>query len=51
MVHDGHVTRLNWQRLRRSLADPEFGEAVMAEGIRCGAFIELDRPVRANGGF
>lgn len=47
----GFVTRLKWHRLRRSLADPEFGAAVMAEGFRLGASMELDLQVRGDGGF
>lgn len=47
----GHVTRLKWHRLRRSLADPEFGAAVMAEGFALGASMELDLQVRGDGGF
>lgn len=47
----GHVTRLKWHRLRRSMADPEFGAAVMAEGFRIGASMELDLQVRGDGGF
>lgn len=47
----GRQTRLKWHRLRRSLADPEFGAAVMAEGFRIGASMELDLRVRADGGF
>ena len=47
----GHVTRLKWHRLRRSLADPEFGAAVMMEGFRLGASMELDLQVRGDGGF
>lgn len=49
-VH-GHTTRLKWHRLRRSMADPEFGPAVMAEGFRLGASMELDLQVRGDGGF
>ena len=49
-VH-GHTTRLKWHRLRRSMADPEFGAAVMAEGFRLGASMELDLQVRGDGGF
>ncbi len=48
---DGHVTRLKWHRLRRSLADPVFGAAVLAEGLRRGASMELDLQVRRDGGF
>ncbi len=51
IVAAGHVTRLKWHRLRRSLADPEFGAAVMAEGFRVGASMELDLQVRGDGGF
>lgn len=51
ITRDGHVTRLKWHRLRRSLADPEFGAEVMAEGFRLGASMELDLQVRADGGF
>ena len=47
----GHVTRLKWHRLRRARSDPEFGAAVMAEGFRLGASMELDLQVRADGGF
>ena len=47
----GFVTRLKWHRLRRSMADPEFGAAVMAEGFRLGASMELDLQVRGDGGF
>jgi glycerophosphoryl diester phosphodiesterase len=46
-----HRTRLKWHRLRRSLADPEFGATVMAEGLRLGASMELDLCVRADAGF
>ncbi len=48
---NGHQTRLKWHRLRRSMADPEFGAAAMAEGFRLGASMELDLCVRADGGF
>lgn len=48
---NGRVTRLKWHRLRRSLADPEFGAAVMAQGFRLGATMELDLQVRGDGGF
>ena len=51
IVEAGHVTRLKWHRLRRSMADPEFGLDVMAEGFRVGASMELDLQVRADGGF
>lgn len=51
IIADGHVTRLKWHRLRRSMADPEFGAAVMAEGFRHGASMELDLQVRGDGGF
>lgn len=51
IVASGQVTRLKWHRLRRSLADPEFGAAVMAEGFRLGASMELDLQVRGDGGF
>ena len=51
LYHDGHRTRLKWHRLRRSMADPEFGAAVLAEGFRMGASMELDLQVRADGGF
>ena len=45
----GHVARLKWHRLRRSLTDPEFGAAVMAQGFgprwswtfRCAAMAGL----------
>jgi glycerophosphoryl diester phosphodiesterase len=51
IVASGHVTRLKWHRLRRSMADPEFGTAVMAEGFKLGASMELDLQVRGDGGF
>ena len=51
IISGGHVTRLKWHRLRRSMADPEFSVAVMAEGFRLGASMELDLQVRADGGF
>lgn len=51
LFHEGHRTRLKWHRLRRSLSDPEFGAAVLAEGFRLGASMELDLQVRADGGF
>lgn len=51
IIHAGHATRLKWHRLRRSLADPEFGLSVMAEGFALGASMELDLQVRADGGF
>ena len=51
ITHKGHLTRLKWHRLRRSLADPEFGAAVMAEGFRLGASMELDLQIRGDGGF
>ena len=46
-----HTTRLKWHRLRRSFADPEFSIAVMEDGFRLGASMELDLQVRADGGF
>jgi len=46
-----HTTRLKWHRLRRSFADPEFSTAVMEDGFRIGASMELDLQVRADGGF
>lgn len=49
--HKGHSVRLKWHRLRRSLADPPFGLAVMEEGFRLGASMELDLQRRADGGF
>jgi glycerophosphoryl diester phosphodiesterase len=49
--HDGHATRLKWHRLRRSFADPLFAGAVMAEGFRLGASMELDLRVRGDHGF
>lgn len=49
--HAGHPTRLKWHRLRRSMADPEFGATVMAQGFALGASMELDLQVRADGGF
>ncbi len=45
------MTRLKWHRLRTKRADPEFGAAVMAEGFRFGASMELDLRVRRDGGF
>ena len=51
IVESGHVTRLKWHRLRRSMADPEFGTAVMAEGFKLGASMELDLQARGDGGF
>ena len=48
---DGWTIRLKWHRLRRRLSDPEFGAAVLAEGFRLGASMELDLQVRADGGF
>lgn len=51
IVEAGHVTRLKWHRLRRSLADPEFAAVVMAEGFKIGASMELDLQVRGDGGF
>jgi len=45
------VTRLKWHRLRRSLADPEFGTDVMAAGYLLGASMELDLNVRGDSGF
>jgi hypothetical protein len=51
IVEAGHVTRLKWHRLRRSLADPEFGAFVLAEGFKIGASMELDLQVRGDGGF
>jgi glycerophosphoryl diester phosphodiesterase len=51
VTHRGQRTLLKWHRLRRSRSDPEFGAAVMAEGFRIGASMELDLRVRADGGF
>ncbi|MDP1730296.1 MAG: glycerophosphodiester phosphodiesterase family protein [Devosia sp.] len=51
LVHDGHVTRLKWHRLRRRMSDPLFGAEVMAEGFAQGASMELDLRVRRDGGF
>ncbi len=51
IMADGHVTRLKWHRLRRSMADPVFGAAVMAQGFSLGASMELDLQVRGDGGF
>ncbi len=51
IMHRGHEIRLKWHRLRRSMGDPEFGAAVMAEGFRLGASMELDLQVRGDGGF
>jgi glycerophosphoryl diester phosphodiesterase len=51
IVAGAHVTRLKWHRLRKSMAAPEFGAAVMAEGFTLGASMELDLQVRADGGF
>lgn len=47
----GHVTRLKWHRLRRSLQDPEFGTEVMLAGFALGASMELDLNIRGDGGF
>lgn len=49
--HAGHATRLKWHRLRRRLDDPLFSAAVMKDGFRLGASMELDLKVRADGGF
>lgn len=51
ITHASHETRLKWHRLRRFAADPEFGVAVMTEGFRLGASMELDLQMRADGGF
>jgi glycerophosphoryl diester phosphodiesterase len=51
IISNGHVTRLKWHRLRRSMQDPEFGLAVMRQGFAVGASMELDLQVRADGGF
>lgn len=51
LVHEGHRTRLKWHRLRRSWDDPLFSAAVMADGFRLGASMELDLRVRGDGGF
>ena len=51
LVHDGHVTRLKWHRLRRRMSDPLFSGEVMAEGFKLGASMELDLRVRRDGGF
>ena len=51
IVGNGHVTRLKWHRLRRALADPEFGIEALADGLAKGASMELDLQVRADGGF
>jgi glycerophosphoryl diester phosphodiesterase len=48
---EGHPTRLKWHRLRRSMADREFGTAVMSAGFALGASMELDLRVRGDGGF
>lgn len=51
LIHDGHVTRLKWHRLRRRMTDPLFGAEVMADGFASGASMELDLRVRRDGGF
>jgi glycerophosphoryl diester phosphodiesterase len=51
ITREGWTIRLKWHRLRRRLSDPEFGAAVLAEGFRLGASMELDLQVRADGGF
>ncbi len=51
IVREGHRTRLKWHRLRRTMADPLFSAAVLADGFRLGASLELDLRVRADGGF
>ncbi len=51
IFHDGHRTRLKWHQLRRTMADPLFSAAVLADGFRLGASMELDLRVRADGGF
>lgn len=48
---NGHSTRLKWHRLRRRMSDPLFDAAIMADGFRLGASMELDLCVRADGGF
>ncbi|MEI6096808.1 MAG: glycerophosphodiester phosphodiesterase family protein [Alphaproteobacteria bacterium] len=51
IVGNDRDTRLKWHRLRRSLADPEFGADVMRAGFALGASMELDLNVRGDGGF
>ncbi|OCP19197.1 glycerophosphodiester phosphodiesterase [Ensifer sp. LC54] len=51
LTHLGHITRLKWHRLRRHRGDPLFSPAVMTEGFRLGASMEIDLRVRADGGF
>jgi glycerophosphoryl diester phosphodiesterase len=51
IILEGRPTRLKWHRLRRSMRDPEFGTAVMSEGLVLGASMELDLRVRSDGGF
>lgn len=47
----GHVIRLKWHRLRRSLRDLLFSLDVLRDGFRIGASMELDLRVRRDGGF
>ncbi len=51
ITHGDHTTRLKWHRLRRRRRDPVFDTAVMAEGFRLGASMELDMRVLADGTF
>lgn len=51
LVHQGHVIRLKWHRLRRQMSDPLFSAEIMAEGFALGASMELDLRVRRDGGF
>lgn len=49
--HQDFQTRLKWHRLRRHAGDPLFSPAVMADGFKLGASMEIDLRVRADGGF
>ncbi len=51
ILNHGHLTRLKWHRLRRSLQDPPFSAEVIAAGLSVGASMELDLRVRSDGGF
>lgn len=51
IVFDGKRIPLKWHRLRRSRSDPLFDEAVLDEGLKRGASMEVDLRVLGDGGF
>lgn len=51
LVRAGHVTLLKWHRGKRRISDVPFTAAVIEEGLRLGASVEVDLRRHGEGGF